>query len=63
VPEVAVRFGLAARLGCNVYYRLVEQAETRELGGGLLELGLTSRGTWQPLGRLDAGADPVGEVP
>lgn len=63
VPEVAVRFGLAARLGRNVYYRLVEQAETRELGGGLLELGLTSRGTWQPLGRLDADARPVGEVP
>ncbi|QTF94152.1 DUF1285 domain-containing protein, partial [Halomonas sp. BM-2019] len=29
VPEVPVRFGLAARLGRNVYYRLVEVAEHR----------------------------------
>ncbi len=63
VPEVAVRFGLAARLGRNVYYRLVEQAETRELGEGVLELGLTSQGTWQPLGRLDAEARRDGEMP
>ncbi|WP_027966568.1 DUF1285 domain-containing protein [Halomonas halocynthiae] len=27
VPEVAVRFGMSARLGRNVFYRLVEQAE------------------------------------
>ncbi len=63
IPEVAVRFGLAARLGRNVYYRLVEQAETRELGGGDIELGLTSRGIWQPLGRLDAAASGDGEAP
>ncbi|MDR9440868.1 MAG: DUF1285 domain-containing protein [Halomonas sp.] len=63
VPEVAVRFGLTARLGRNVYYRLVEQAETRELGGGALELGLTSQDTWQPLGRLDANARHEGETP
>ena len=55
VPEVPVRFGLAARLGRNVYYRLVEEAETRDLGNGTIELGLTSQDTWQPLGRLDAG--------
>ncbi|WP_280552454.1 DUF1285 domain-containing protein [Halomonas sp. 25-S5] len=63
VPEVAVRFGLNARLGRNVYYRLVEQAETRELGEGSLELGLTSHGTWHPLGRLDAEARRDGEPP
>lgn len=61
VPEVTVRFGLAARLGRNVYYRLVEQAETRELGAGILELGLTSQGIWQPLGRLDADAVADGQ--
>ncbi|MFC3283656.1 DUF1285 domain-containing protein [Litchfieldella rifensis] len=55
VPEVAVRFGLAARLNRNVYYRLVEQAESREQDGGV-ELGLTSAGVWQPLGRMDVDA-------
>ncbi len=55
VPEVPVRFGLAARLGRNVYYRLVEAAEHRALPGGGEELGLVSDGVWQPLGRLDHG--------
>lgn len=55
VPEVPVRFGLAARLGRNVYYRLVEAAEHRALPGGGEELGLVSAGVWQPLGRLDDG--------
>ncbi len=55
VPEVPVRFGLAARLGRNVYYRLVEAAECRVLPGGGEELGLVSAGVWQPLGRLDDG--------
>ncbi|SFU90549.1 DUF1285 domain-containing protein [Halomonas korlensis] len=64
VPEVPVRFGLAARLGRNVYYRLVDQAESRELATGGQELGLTSGGVWHPLGRLDGeegdqtGPDP-----
>lgn len=53
VPEVPVRFGLAARLGRNLYYRLIELAETRDLPGGGQELGLVSNGVWQPLGRLD----------
>ncbi|WP_136248530.1 DUF1285 domain-containing protein [Halomonas borealis] len=48
VPEVPVRFGLAARLSRNVFYRLVEVAETRGT-----ELGLESGGAWQPLGRWD----------
>ncbi|MDN3555680.1 DUF1285 domain-containing protein [Halomonas maura] len=48
VPEVPVRFGLAARLGRNVYYRLADLAERRGEA-----LGLTSGGAWQPLGRLD----------
>ncbi|SEK63465.1 DUF1285 domain-containing protein [Halomonas daqiaonensis] len=63
VPEVPVRFGLSARLGRSVYYRLVEQAETRELGGGVLELGLTSQGIWQPLGRLEPDSRRDGEMP
>lgn len=54
VPEVPVRFGLSARLGRNVYYRLVEAAEQRLAEGGRVELGLTSRGVWQPLGDLPA---------
>lgn len=53
VPEVPVRFGLAARLGRNLYYRLVELAETRDLPGGGQELGLVSGGVWQPLGRWE----------
>lgn len=56
IPEVPVRFGLAARLNRNVYYRLVEEAESRQVAGGLLELGLDSAGCWQPLGRLDDDA-------
>jgi len=56
IPEVPVRFGLAARLGRNVYYRLVEQAQAREAEDGSLELGLTSDGGWHPLGRLEASA-------
>ncbi|TLF49718.1 DUF1285 domain-containing protein [Halomonas urmiana] len=63
IPEVPIRFGLAARLGRNVYYRLVEQAETREVGGGALELGLTNGGVWQPLGRLEAGERRDGDGP
>lgn len=53
VPEVPVRFGLAARLGRNVYYRLVDQAESRELATGGQELGLESVGVWHSLGRLE----------
>lgn len=52
IPEVPVRFGLAARLGRNVYYRLVEQAESREVDDGSTEFGLTSGGVWHSLGRL-----------
>ncbi|GAA5178853.1 MULTISPECIES: DUF1285 domain-containing protein [Halomonadaceae] len=55
VPEVAIRFGLAARLHRNVYYRLIEQAEQRSQPGGIA-LGLTSNGVWQPLGWLDEAA-------
>lgn len=52
VPEVSVRFGLSARLNRNVFYRLVELADQHQHGAGL-ELGLTSAGCWQPLGRID----------
>lgn len=55
VPEVAIRFGLAARLHRNVYYRLIEQAEPRSQPDGIA-LGLTSGGVWQPLGWLDEAA-------
>ncbi|MDW5378897.1 DUF1285 domain-containing protein [Halomonas sp. HP20-15] len=55
VPEVAIRFGLAARLHRNVYYRLIEQAEQHSQPGGVA-LGLTSKGVWQPLGWLDEAA-------
>ncbi|QOR38432.1 DUF1285 domain-containing protein [Billgrantia diversa] len=56
VPEVPVRFGLSARLGRNVFYRLVDCAEQRQEEGGGNELGLTSAGVWQPLGNLPAEA-------
>ncbi|KGE77011.1 DUF1285 domain-containing protein [Halomonas salina] len=48
VPEVPVRFGLAARLGRNVFYRLADTAECRDD-----ELGLESGGAWHSLGRWD----------
>lgn len=57
VPEVPVRFGMAARLGRNVFYRLVEQAvarpNVRDNDPGWGQLVLTSGGAEQPLGRLD----------
>lgn len=55
VPEVAVRFGMAARLGRNVFYRLVEQAEPLKepLAEGQWQLVLTSGGIKHPLGYLD----------
>ncbi|MGM0702134.1 MAG: DUF1285 domain-containing protein [Pseudomonadota bacterium] len=55
VPEVPVRFGLNARLGRNLYYRLVDTAEARPDDDGSVALGLVSDGIWQPLGRLAAG--------
>lgn len=56
VPEVPVRAGLSARLGRNLYYRLVEQAELRQQPGGVTEVGLTSAGVWQVLGELPTEA-------
>nr|WP_163502841.1 DUF1285 domain-containing protein [Halomonas socia] len=53
VPQVTVRFGLAARLGRNVFYRLVEEGESRVIDGRE-QLGLVSAGHWQPLGELEA---------
>lgn len=61
VPQLPVRFGLAARLHRNVYYQLVEAAETRELSNGNIELGLMSAGQWFALGQLDD--DVPGEAP
>lgn len=51
VPEVPIRFGLAARLNRNVYYRLIELAELCEGDEGTA-LGIYSDGIWQPLGHL-----------
>ncbi len=56
VPEVPVRFGLAARLGRNVFYRLVEAAEPGVLDDGREALGLDSGGAWHPLGLLHGEA-------
>ncbi|MCI0510364.1 hypothetical protein C8E00_101452 [Chromohalobacter marismortui] len=51
VPEVAIRFGLSARLNRNVYYRLIDIAEMHATSQGS-ELGMYSDGVWQPLGWL-----------
>ncbi|MDQ7727521.1 DUF1285 domain-containing protein [Halomonas sp. SpR8] len=61
VPQLPVRFGLAARLHRNVYYQLVEAAETRDLGNGTSEIGLMSAGHWYALGRLEE--ESSGEAP
>lgn len=61
VPQLPVRFGLAARLHRNVFYQLVEVAETRDVGDGKSELGLTSAGQWFALGQVDD--ELLGEAP
>lgn len=57
VPEVAVRFGMSARLGRNTFYRLVEQAEAhrnaQDTDQGWGQLVLASGGIKHPLGTLD----------
>lgn len=53
VPEVEMRFGLAARLGRTVFYRLVEEGQERCVDGRQ-QLGLISAGHWQPLGDLES---------
>lgn len=61
VPQVLVRFGLAARLHRNVYYQLIEAAQTRDLDNGSAEIGLMSAGQWFALGKLDG--ETSGEAP
>lgn len=61
VPQLPVRFGLAARLHRNVYYQLINAAETREVGEGVSEVGIMSAGHWFALGQLDD--ESVGEAP
>ena len=61
VPQLPVRFGLAARLHRNVFYQLVEAADTRDVGDGKSELGLTSAGQWFALGQVDD--ELLGEAP
>lgn len=58
VPQVNVRFGLAGRLSRNVYYQLVDAAETRESADGHCDVGLWSGGHWQVLGVIAAGEAP-----
>ena len=47
----AFRFGLAARLHRNVFYRLVEQARVQENSSGQSECQLYSAGSWHLLGQ------------
>ena len=54
VPQVIVRFGMAARLNRNVYYQLVDAADVRQTANSDNEVGLWSGGHWQVLGTLDA---------
>ncbi|NVF14128.1 DUF1285 domain-containing protein [Vreelandella maris] len=61
VPQLPVRFGLAARLHRNVYYQLVDAAKARENDDGTTEIGLMSAGQWFALGQLDDEAS--GETP
>lgn len=63
VPEVNLRLGLAARLGRNVFYQLVEQGQQQgdssEMQSSEIQrseihgFGIYSAGIWQPLGYLD----------
>lgn len=57
VPEVSVRYGLAARLHRHVFYQLVEASSTRELANGQCEVGIWSAGDWYPLGQVGAMDD------
>ncbi|SDN23150.1 DUF1285 domain-containing protein [Vreelandella arcis] len=54
VPEIAVRFGLAARLHRHVYYQLAEAAALRDTQAGRQALSVYSAGHWFVLGYLDA---------
>ncbi|WP_249978741.1 DUF1285 domain-containing protein [Vreelandella olivaria] len=58
VPEIAVRFGLGARLHRNVFYRLVDQATPRHTEDGGYQLRIFSAGNWYPLGELYADDMP-----
>ncbi|GEN22528.1 hypothetical protein HCU01_04770 [Halomonas cupida] len=53
IPQLDLVHGVAARLGRNVFYQLVEQGESRQLSDGTW-LGLESDGHWQPLGNVEA---------
>lgn len=61
VPEIAVRFGLGARLHRNVYYRLIEQATPCVVANGGTQLRLYSAGNPYLLGELaqEINADDV----
>lgn len=61
MPQLPVRFGLAARLHRNVFYQLVETAKARDIGNGQSELGVTSAGQWFVLGQIDD--ELLGEAP
>ncbi|MCZ0926787.1 DUF1285 domain-containing protein [Halomonas janggokensis] len=53
VPEIAVRFGLAARLHRHVYYQLADVAELRDERAGRQALSVYSAGHWHPIGYLE----------
>ncbi|WNL43735.1 DUF1285 domain-containing protein [Halomonas sp. PAMB 3264] len=61
MPEIPVRFGLAARLHRNVFYRLVDEAVLEEHPAGA-RLCLESAGARYPLGEL-GGDERARETP
>ncbi|MGP9497221.1 MULTISPECIES: DUF1285 domain-containing protein [unclassified Halomonas] len=54
LPEIAVRYGLSARLHRHVFYQLVDAASMKTLANGQCEVGVWSAGEWFPLGCVDA---------
>lgn len=62
-PEIAVRFGLGARLHRNVFYRLVEQARPRDIDGNGCQLSLYSANRWYSLGQLNSDNVSSSEAP
>ncbi|WP_447893507.1 DUF1285 domain-containing protein [Vreelandella sp. GE22] len=62
MPEVAIRFGLTARLHRNVFYRLIDQALLEESAAGQ-RLCLESAGQYYPLGELDSASSTDSETP
>lgn len=62
MPEIAVRFGLSARLHRNVYYRLADQAAAHVADSGEIQLTLFSAGQAYLFGTLANEAE-TNDVP